>query len=393
MKRHLLYLALLATSVATVAPTSVQAADLQINGFISVVGGKTLSEGKARVNPTLAGTEAVTYQADAPSEGIYDDSVDFKPDSSYGVQVRSDLGSGLSVTGQITGHGGEDFEANISWAYVAYQINDEWSVQAGRQRLPLYYYSDFLDVGYAYHWIRTPQELPAAFVDTLEGVKVMWTPSTDNWDWRFQLYAGGGKEDFEGGLDAEFEDTVGFVANVGNDWLQLRATYMQTDTELNLPIFSRNGVVQGSSDNLIKFDFTGVAAHMTFDNVFVVAEYARMTLDEPIATDQLDGTEDSTTWYISSGIRLGSVTPHITYTENTVGVSDEVVGLNGNAEEASSTWTVGVRWDFHPSAALKVEYLTRSDDSDSVLRNAIGGFGYGDRNEVDLISAGIDVIF
>lgn len=384
---------ILASSIALAAST--QAADISINGFISVVAGKTISEGKQRVDPTSAAASSASYTADGPTEGAYDDDISFKPDSVYGLQFRSDLGKGLAVTGQITGHGGEDYEANVSWAYISYQLNDEWSLQAGRQRLPLFYYSDFLDVGYAYHWIRIPQELPAAFVDTFEGLKVSWTPSTDNWDWRIDLYGGSGSEEFTDPVDfdVDFEGIAGAVVQVGNDWLQLRATYMTTEAEVSAPIFSRMGTVQGTSDNPIAFDFAGVAAHMTFDNVFVVAEYTMTSLDDPLGTDQLAGNDGSDVWYLSMGIRLGDFTPHITYTVSDETMSDEVVGLSSDADNSSETWTLGVRWDFHPNAALKVEYLTRSDESDSVLKDSVGGFGYGDRNEVDLMSVGVDVIF
>ncbi|MEC8428511.1 MAG: hypothetical protein VXZ35_08800, partial [Pseudomonadota bacterium] len=59
-----------------------------------------------------------------------------------------------------------------------------------------------------------------------------------------------------------------------------------------------------------------------------------------------------------------------------------------DSSEKSEAVTVGVRWDFHPSAAFKLEYMTRSDESDSDFEAT-----RGDRNDVDLISAGVDVIF
>ena len=68
--------------------------------------------------------------------------------------MLGDLGEGLSVTGQIVARGVNDFDANFEWAYISYEINDNWTVQAGKKRLPLFYYSDFFDVGYAYVWMR-----------------------------------------------------------------------------------------------------------------------------------------------------------------------------------------------------------------------------------------------
>ena len=31
--------------------------------------------------------------------------------------------------------------------YLSYEVNDNWTIQAGKKRLPLFYYSDFYDVG------------------------------------------------------------------------------------------------------------------------------------------------------------------------------------------------------------------------------------------------------
>lgn len=89
------------------------AADVNINSFASIVGGQTLSEGDLRTAGTLNGENAV-FISDAPSIGIYDDDISFKPDTIFGLQISSQLGDGLSVTGQITGAGGEDFDANIA---------------------------------------------------------------------------------------------------------------------------------------------------------------------------------------------------------------------------------------------------------------------------------------
>lgn len=57
-------------------------------------------------------------------------------------------------------------------------------------------------------------------------------------------------------------------------------------------------------------------------------------------------------------------------------------------EVARETWTLGVRYDFHPSAALKFEYTDSSDESDSEI-TAVNG----EPNEVSTIAVGVDLIF
>lgn len=384
MKKTLLTPCLLAATIAT----SAQAADVRFNGFASVVAGMTTSEGTAIVrnamNPAIIdGTTDATFVADNPSSGVYDDDISFKPDTIFGLQVSADLGNGLSVTGQFTGAGGEDFDANVAWAYISYELNESWTMVAGRQRLPFFFYSDFLDVGYAYHWMRPPVETQVA-VDTLDGIQFRHESSLGSWDTRVQLYGGASNNDSEAiGDEANLENAVGAVFYASNDWLQLRATHMVTDFYLET---AGEAFGQGE-DDAVDADFTGLAAHMTFGNAFIVAEYVTYEFDDaiqPVGWTTYEGA------YISGGYRIGDFTPHITFSTENQEIEDSVYAAAGltDGDDASESITVGVRWDFHPQAAFKVEYQTRSDESD----NNIEAY-YGDRNEVDVISAGFDVIF
>ena len=59
---------ILASSIALAAST--QAADISINGFISVVAGKTISEGKQRVDPTSAADLVLFTRPMAPQKAL-----------------------------------------------------------------------------------------------------------------------------------------------------------------------------------------------------------------------------------------------------------------------------------------------------------------------------------
>ncbi|MDZ7904218.1 MAG: hypothetical protein U5L01_17565 [Rheinheimera sp.] len=109
---------------------------MKFNGFASIKAGMTSAE-----DENLYG---------------YDNSVDYKNESLFALQAQSELGNDLSVTAQLVSRGSDDFSLEFEWAFLTYQINDEWRVNAGRLRTPFYKYSDFRDVGYAYDWLRTP---------------------------------------------------------------------------------------------------------------------------------------------------------------------------------------------------------------------------------------------
>jgi hypothetical protein len=89
----------------------------------------------------------------------YDNDVDFNPESLFALQAKANLSEKLSVTAQIMSRGSEDFDLGVEWAYLQYQLTDAASINVGKLRLPFYMYSDSLDVGYSYHWLRTPQSV------------------------------------------------------------------------------------------------------------------------------------------------------------------------------------------------------------------------------------------
>lgn len=366
---------------------TVDAADLRFNGFASIVAGKTLSEGSSflRGNPPsmVIGSEDAVFQSDSPTSGIYDNDVSFKPDTIFGLQISADLADGLSVTGQITGSGGEDFDANIAWAYISYELNQSWTMVAGRQRIPLFFYSDFLDVGYAYHWVRVPTETQIP-MDTLDGIQLRHTGVVGDWDTRIQLYGGSSDNKTENlGDTLALDNAAGAVFYASNDWLQLRATHVVADffLEETGDLFG-----QGDSDP-VDSHFTGIAAHLSLGSGFIVGEYVTYTFEDaiqPIGWTTFDGA------YISAGYRLGDFTPHITYSTENQEIEDSVFAAFGltDGDQGSDSVTLGIRWDFHPQAAFKLEYQTRADESDENIKAY-----YGDSNEVDLVSAGFDVIF
>jgi len=396
MQPKLLTASILAASLSLGA--TAQAADVRINGFISVVGGATLNEGTT-INRGVESKSVFT--ANGPTNAVYDDDISFKPDTMFGLQVSSNLGEGLSVTGQITGSGGEDFDANVAWAYLSYEFNDTWALMAGRQRIPFYLNSDYLDVGYAYHWIRPPT-VTDSIVDDFEGLQFRRTGYIGDWDTSLQFFAGENSATSDVVGELGLESILGAAYFMGTDQLHLRAIYMSAGMYIdNLssdkipglhpifgPIWAAAGFAQGD-DNPIEISFAGLAARWNFGSSFLMAEYVTSELDEPILGQGFTGNSG---YYVSLGHQVGLFTPHITYSVRESEFETTTRGVfNGNivaSPSENSSVTIGLRWDFHPSAAFKVEYLTRSDDSSADRIAAKGSV-----SEVDLFSAGIDVIF
>ncbi|MBU2708452.1 hypothetical protein KCM76_20835 [Zooshikella marina] len=99
---------------------------------------------------------------------------------------------------------------------------------------------------------------------------------------------------------------------------------------------------------------------------------------------------------ISAGLRVDSLTPHVSYAYRSTSFKAEDINHDGvttgitfdNKEDNIGTLTLGLRWDFVESAAIKFEYTHSSDKSSQTLKNI-----YGERNSVSTFAMGIDAVF
>ncbi len=346
--------------------TGAAQADIVFNGFATIVGGVTTSS-----DETLYG---------------YDDSIHFNQGSLFALQASSDLGEGLSVTAQILSRGEDDWDPRFEWAYVAYEANDNLRLLAGRQRVPMYMYSDFLDVSYAYAWITPPEGVYSVVFDTFDGLGAIYTNSIGEFDTTLHVIYGGNTTEITVGdeiVAPDFKDLFGASFTVTHDWLTLRAAYFQS--EMNVPVSSTKPLIAawktaGFNDvaNNIEVagdtgEFLELGFQANFDTIQIIGEYTQLTLDGTTLAD-----EDS--YYIMVGKQFDTLLASVTYgvdddskdriTGNVpVGVAPSLDGLialtNGvtDAETSETSYiTLGLRWDFHDSAALKFEYTSYSDD-------------------------------
>ena len=140
-------------------------AEITLNGFASIVGGVTTSS-----DDTLYG---------------YDQDIDFSQGSLFAIQASADLGDSLTATVQLLARGENDWDPDFEWAYIAYDASDNLRVLAGRQRVPFYMYSDFLDVSYAYPWITPPEGVYSVAFDTFDGLGAIYSTSMGSFDANF----------------------------------------------------------------------------------------------------------------------------------------------------------------------------------------------------------------
>lgn len=337
---------ILALSAVGLCSIPVSASEVVWSGFLSAVAGKTLD------NDTTYNAGFTGYDG-----GRYDNDLSFNPESTVGLQAQIPINDRLRGTVQFIARAGDDNNVTAEWAYLTYELTDELSINAGRFRLPLYYYSDFLDVGKAYHWIRPPAELyngPSG----LNGFNLYYSKYLGDYELSGQYWFG--TDNVE--VDAAPFDRVNLTNNQGinvmlaKDWWKIRGVYNMSNTELQSDTVP--------SPPKTKLTFWGAAFLADFDNIFFRSEYTGLKLDE--------GEDFSYSWYASAGYSFGQWTPHITYTD-----SDEQ-STSGVPE--STSITLGLNWEANTNTVLKIEYLEREPENDAL-------------DTVKLIAAGVDLVF
>ncbi|MBE9516572.1 MAG: porin [Proteobacteria bacterium] len=314
-------------------------------------------------------TEGAHFLADYPKAGVYDDELSFKPDTSIGIQLSSSLGQDLAFTAQFISSGAKDFDTEATWGYLSYQFTPEIAIHLGRKRLPLYYYSDSFDIGFTYNWIRPPTDNYTWQISSYNGGSINYSPEWGYWDTTFTLYAGQEESNnndllsflSNADVDETWKNMTGIVMEASHEWLDFRLSWMRSELDrvINDIVVSQN----------VEQTFTGTALNLHVSDFSLLTEFTRYKRpDDNIIID---------TDMISVAYRIGQFTPHITKSR-----FKQKENLSGN-DENHYTRTYGLRWDVHPSLAIKIQHDRVVDKGITmpILGNA------------KLYSVGLDIIF
>lgn len=328
-------------------------AETKIKGFASFVGGLL--------------THGNQFLADYPNTGLYDDALSFSPDSNIGVQLKTKLDPQYEFIVQILSRGANEFQSDIDWAYINYSYNSEISLQVGRKRLPLYYYSDFYDLGFAYHWIRPPSDNYTWQISNFNGFSLSYEPASFELDSLFTLYIGR-EDDNENKLlsflagntrvDESWKNILGSVAEISNDFLEFRLSFMTSD------LYRKVGTLSLSEG--VKQTFYGLSLNIDLDQYNILSEFNRY--ERP--TDNIFVS----TYMLSLTYRVKNYTPHITYSE---------LNQTSGGDEYHYTYSIGLRTELNKSTAFKIQYDNTTENATTV---PVVGDG-------ELLSLGIDLVF
>ena len=322
--------------------------------------------------------------------------------SKFGAQLSYGITDTLGVTVQATAKAQQDeWKANLEWAYLSLQANDQLMLRAGRLRSPVYMYSESLDVGYSYPWLRLPDEVYSQVqVTNYEGVDAVYTMPLSYGSVTFQLAGGQAKNRDYYAYDEQFDIDYGklFGASVSlasNDFGTLRIGYVEADikTDISGTVDVGGGMMRTLS--LLDLDkekgkFTSIGYQ--YDNGTWISsnEWTSRLIEN-------DGMEAIDSFYLMGGRRFGDFLPHVTYAQ-----------LDDNGGRQSS-WTLGLNYQAAPTVVIKGEYKrvdTKNGYDGVFTRNAQevfdnaaydlsgGAVGAPARNyDGDIVSVGVDFVF
>lgn len=175
------------------------------------------------------------YEPVSGIQGLNGTDLDTEYDSVAAVQFGYRLSDETRYSMQVLAKGQDSWTPAMEWAYISHKLTDDLTLRAGRLRLPVYMYSEQIDVGYTYPWVRPPVEtysiLPAT---NTSGLDLLYHKDLGDWQSDAQLQFGkvSGKAS-----DVTFNINNGTTLNISfsHDALTLRAGYAYGELSFNTP--------------------------------------------------------------------------------------------------------------------------------------------------------------
>ncbi|UTF59534.1 porin [Gilvimarinus sp. DA14] len=329
----------------------------------------------------------------------YTEEGSFNPESLFGLQGAFTLTDKTEVTMQLVGRGNDDWDPSIEWAYISHQFTPVFKMRAGKMRLPLFMYSDSLEVGYAQPWIRPPEEVYGNVpVTSYTGIDGLYDVNFDMSTLTFQAFMGESEEDISNlgqAVRLEVNDLFGGSATWTDFIWTLRGNLATSEITI------------GGDD--LKTDFYGLGASYNNGSLQVISEFTRLEIEGP--------TPDTDSGYITLAYTFGSLAPYFTYSMQESTDDDErpysrefifnaintpgsplfgqlsALALSDVQNSERTAYSLGLRWDAMSNVAVKFDVTRATDFGDTggdLPGNVAPSIAYDD---IDVYSIKIDSAF
>ncbi|WP_445776501.1 hypothetical protein [Shewanella sp.] len=304
-----------------------------------------------------------------------DTSANFSEDSKVGLQATFDISDRTQAVLQLMMRGEYDWEVEAEWAYLSHRFENGVKLRGGKLRVPLYMYSDYLDVGYAQPFARPPEEVYGAVpFSSYTGGGVSYDVDLDDSTLTMQMFGGESKVKSTG---TDVSNLIGANVNWTDETWTLRAVYGQAKFDgsvtSEVDVELAPGVITQADYTVLQLvddtgSFTGVGASYDNGEVIAITEWTRIEVDAAYP--------DTDSGYLTLGYRIKEFTPYVTVAYMKTQDNDERLPLSQaaaiqmiafNAERMA--YSLGLRWDAIDNVAVKFD-ITYADD----FGNTSGGF-------------------
>lgn len=346
---------------------------------------------------TYADKQLLTGSHAVSQDGAIESTPGFTADSRLGLQISAQVNPDISVTGQLLAKARED-NSNVKadWAFVSYRANDAVSIRAGKIKFPTFLISDYYEVGYAYPWIRPPQEVYNLNpISALNGLDMLAKFRFSDMTLLFQPYFGVSRgatalvpQEALGALSL----SAGTVSNVGFTADELHGFNLSLSSDVfTIRLGALRTQVNSSSLGVFsdeaKFSSAGVT--MDWHNVVLYSEYAEREV-QGAANFAFPNQKGS---YVTLGYRIGKWLPYISSAR--IADNSNPTTLLGTPLKQTSD-TLGMRYEIGSGAALKFEAqkITPESGTRGLLIANPNGATVSDRGpDVMFYGFTIDVVF
>ncbi|MBD9426443.1 hypothetical protein IB232_13990 [Pseudomonas sp. PDM15] len=365
-----------------------------------------LEQGEALINGF--GTVGVTYlggEDDGRGYGLSGQTNDsWRGDqlSKFGAQLTYGVTDTVGLTLQTTAKAySDEWKANLEWAYLSWQSTDNLMMRFGRLRTPVYMYSESIDVGFAYPWLRLPDEVYSQVqLSNYEGADLVYNLPLSFATVSFQVAGGVAKNRdyylYDEEFDIDYDNVFGASVSLAtNDYGTFRVGYVESDIETEIAGSFTDIFGNPSSATLLALDkdkgkFTSIGYQYDNGTWLTANEWTSRVIEN-------DNTHSTDSFYLMGGRRFGDFLAHVTYAQ-----LDEDEGRQ-------NSWTLGLNYNILPTVVLKGEYkrvdtnggydgvFVRNSQElyDNTVNDRTNGLlGVPARNyDGDIISAGVDFVF
>lgn len=256
------------------------------SGFLTVGAGFMLGGSHGQVQDM----QCPCFVSDYAQNAIYKErgGLQLGPDSKLGLQGTATLPDPrFSVTTQAVLRGSEGGHIDLEWLYGTYHITDNTSIQVGRKRLPLFYYSDSQDIGFSLPWTHLPPQLYGWEAVNYNGINLQHRNQWGEWDVSANVLAGsehvrdsGYWKIYSGQssrTDVDWKNILGGNVILTKDWFETRLAYIQSSTQRH----NVGGVWNSTTQSYVSSTDPFLNGNTTRQKIYTVAfniDYANWVL-------------------------------------------------------------------------------------------------------------------